>query len=111
MDKFNHTHKGCSERVEIKQTELLPICRLGIYNTVLAAIDNSINEIEIKLDTRLYNIHRKTLISELLIRFTTLTLIRDTATEQEHGNRIEKNISEEDEIIDDVTGIRIIIPI
>lgn len=108
MDKFTHTREYYIKLVEEKQQELLLIARKNIYDKVMESINNSSGNIVIPFDTRLDNVHRKTLIKELLSRFYTLNLIKDT-TSQPQGTVTEFCICDESGIIDDITSVCVIL--
>lgn len=108
MDKFIHTREYYAKLVAEKQQELLRISRNSIYNEICESIKNSNGDILIMFDSRLDNNNRKILIRELLERFKSLNLIKNTSNHLQKGTA-EFCISDDDEIIDDITGIRIVL--
>jgi len=105
MDNFTHTREHCKNIIEKKQIELLSISRKSVYDQIHLDVQNSNGNICINLDSRLDNIRKKQLIGELLDCFKTLILIKNTYNQP----NFETVISEKNEIIDDITGIRIIL--
>lgn len=145
MDKFVHTHDYCASLVKENQLKLLLINRKCIHDKIIESIKNSSGNILVSFDSRLDNIHRKTLIIELLERFNSLNLIKDTSKptlvhrELSSNNNVCDNnnnlsigisnviggglnsgmgvgvvefcISDQADIIDDVTSVRIVLNI
>lgn len=109
MEAFTHTQASCKQQVDERQRELLKICRRMIYEQVIDSIKSSSPDIKILLDTRLDNIYRKILISELLDRFKSINLIKNTSSNPQQKGNAEFCISDKADIKDDITGIRIVL--
>jgi len=125
--------------VKENQLKLLLANRKNIYDKIIESVKNSSGNILVSFDPRLDNIHKKTLIIELLERFNSLNLIKDTSrptlVHRELNNNVCDNnlnisnvinigsnsgvgvgvvefcISDKADIIDDVTSVRIVLNI
>lgn len=76
MDKFpeNFNRQNCNDNMEKAQNELIREVRKAFYDSITMGIDNCSQVISVEFPDKLWDIHRKTIIIELMERFGKLIL-------------------------------------
>lgn len=76
MDSFpdNFTRKVCNDAMTINQTLLICDVRKTFYDTVQLAVNNCNQFVHLEFPDKLWNEHRRTILSELLLRFGQLKI-------------------------------------
>lgn len=76
MDKFpdNFNRQSCNDQMEKSQDELVRVVRKTFFDSINMGINDCSQVITVEFPDKLWDIHRKTIIIELMERFGKLIL-------------------------------------
>ena len=77
MDKFPEdlNRQNCNELMETCQNELIRNVRSTFYNSIMSGVNECTQTIVLNFPDKLWEIHRKTIIGELLERFGKIVVL------------------------------------